>query len=77
MERAAERFEKSEEQDRILAIRQFCQAANLGLERQLIYVQKLIVLAKLYPTNFERASKDLIVGLMDRVKRMGLADWTR
>ena len=54
----------------------FCRANNLSLERQLIYLQKLTLLARLYTAPFEKATKDSIVDLMDRVKKRGLAEWT-
>jgi len=54
----------------------FCRAAKLNVERQLIYVQKLTALARLYHAPFEQATRDSIVSLMDRLKRRGLADWT-
>jgi hypothetical protein len=41
----------------------FCRAANLSLERQLIYLQKLTVLARLHAP-FEQATRDSIVSLM-------------
>jgi len=54
----------------------FCGAANLSVERQLIYVLKLTVLARLYGVPFEKATRDSIVNLMDIVKKRGLAEWT-
>jgi integrase len=54
----------------------FCRANNLSIERQLIYLQKLTLLAKFFKTPFEQATKDSVVDLMDRVKKRGLAEWT-
>ena len=54
----------------------FCRANNLTVERQLIYLQKLTLLARLHKAPFDRATKDSIVNLMDRVKKRGLAEWT-
>ena len=54
----------------------YCRANNVSLERQLIYLQKLTLLARLYRAPFENATKDSIVELMDRVRKRGLAEWT-
>jgi len=54
----------------------FCRAANLSVERQLIYFLKLTVLARLYRATFKHATRDSIVSLMDRVKKRGLAERT-
>ena len=54
----------------------FCGAANLSVERQLIHLQKLTVLARLHPPTFEQATKESILDLMDRVKKRDVAEWT-
>jgi site-specific recombinase XerD len=54
----------------------FCRANNLSLERQLIYLQKLTLLARFYRVPFENATKDSIVDLMDQIRKRGLAEWT-
>jgi hypothetical protein len=54
----------------------FCRAANLSVSRQLLYLQKLTVLGRLYQTPFENATRDSIVSLMDQVKKRGVVEWT-
>jgi site-specific recombinase XerD len=54
----------------------FCRATNLSVSRQLLYLQKLTVLAELHKAPFDQASRDSIVNLMDMVRKKGLAEWT-
>jgi len=54
----------------------YCRTENLSVERQLIYLQKLTVLGRLYPAPFEQATRESIVDLMDRIKKRGVAEWT-
>ena len=54
----------------------FCRTENLSVERQLIYLQKLTVLGRLYPAPFEQLTRESAVDLMDRIKKRGGAEWT-
>ena len=54
----------------------FCRAQNLGLDRQLLYLLKLTVLARLHKAPFDQASRDSIVNMMEQVKKRGMAEWT-
>ena len=50
----------------------FCRTSNLSLQRQLIYLLDLTVLARLHKAPFDEATKESILELMDRVKKRGL-----
>jgi len=43
----------------------FCRAENLSADRQLLYLQKLTVLARLHKIPFDQATRDSIVDMMN------------
>ena len=54
----------------------FCRAQSLSMDRQLLYLLKLTVLARLHKAPFDQASRDSIVNMMEQVKKRGMAEWT-
>ena len=63
-----------ENKKRIVDYIAYCRATNLSVDRQLLILLKLTVLARLFQVPFEGAARESIVGLMYRVKKRGLAE---